>query len=65
MLCHSLGEQSSNNVSWDIQTPANLVPGTDQTFLTLNSDLLGNTIEVPIITNIFFCNEEVFFCCLF
>lgn len=38
--------QPSSNVSWDIPTPANLVPNTDHTFIALNADLLDNTIEV-------------------
>lgn len=59
-LCHYLfsgisGSQESSNVTWDIQTPANLVPDTDHIYISLNGDLLGNTIEVVIIK--FACSQ--------
>lgn len=58
---HLSGLQHSNNVSWDIQTPKNLVPETDHTYISLNGDLLGNTIEVVIVKLSFRINQMSLF----
>lgn len=53
IMSEFLGVQHSNNVSWTIQTPVNLVPDTDHTYISLNGDLLSNTIEVGKSNRIF------------
>lgn len=35
-----------SNVSWNLQVPNDVVPGTVQGFISVNGDILGHSVEV-------------------
>lgn len=44
-----LDTYSSTNISWHISPHKDIITGTDKTYVILNGDLLGQTIEVNVL----------------